>query len=60
MVYFNATLILTHSVSSIDWKHYEHPLPELVHDVYMKNGEARLSYAKEKKINYQLFEGASP
>jgi hypothetical protein len=23
-------------VSGIDWKHYKHPLPEHVYDVYMK------------------------
>jgi hypothetical protein len=28
--------IMTHGVSGIDWKHYKHPLPENVYDVYMK------------------------
>jgi hypothetical protein len=28
---------MTHGVSGIDWKHYKHPLPENVYDVYMKN-----------------------
>jgi hypothetical protein len=27
---------MTHSVSGIDWKHYKHPLPDSVYDVYMK------------------------
>jgi hypothetical protein len=27
---------MTHGVSGIDWKHYRHPLPENVYDVYMK------------------------
>ena len=27
---------MTHGVSGIDWKHYQHPLPEHVYDVYMK------------------------
>jgi|GEM_PF-2179573 len=27
---------MTHGVSGIDWKHYKHPLPEHVYDVYMK------------------------
>jgi hypothetical protein len=29
-------LVLTDGVSGIDWKHYKHPLPEHVYDVYMK------------------------
>src|SRR5208283_5930560 len=32
----NRAYILTHGVSGIDWKHYKHPLPEHVFDVYMK------------------------
>jgi len=27
---------MTHGVGGIDWKHYKHPLPEHVYDVYMK------------------------
>jgi hypothetical protein len=27
---------MTHGVSGIDWKHYKHPLPENVFDLYMK------------------------
>jgi hypothetical protein len=27
---------MTHGVSGIDWKHYKHPLPEHVNNVYMK------------------------
>ncbi|MGA7075980.1 MAG: hypothetical protein WBZ42_05475 [Halobacteriota archaeon] len=27
---------MTHGVSGIDWKHYKHPLPEHVYDVYIK------------------------
>jgi hypothetical protein len=30
----NRADILTHGVSGIDWKHYKHPLPENVYDVY--------------------------
>jgi hypothetical protein len=26
----------THCVSGIDWKHYKHPLPENVFDVYVQ------------------------
>jgi integrase len=32
----NRAYIITHGVSGIDWKHYKHPLPENVYDVYMK------------------------
>jgi integrase len=32
----NRAYIMTHAVSGIDWKHYKHPLPENVYDVYMK------------------------
>ena len=32
----NRAYIMTHGVSGIDWKHYKHPLPEHVYDVYMK------------------------
>jgi integrase len=32
----NRAYILTHGVSGIDWKHYKHPLPENVYDVYMR------------------------
>ena len=32
----NRSYIMTHGVSGIDWKHYKHPLPENVYDVYMK------------------------
>ena len=28
--------IMTYGVSGIDWKHYKHPLPENVYDVFMK------------------------
>jgi hypothetical protein len=27
---------MTDGVSGIDWKHYKHPLPENVYDVYIK------------------------
>jgi len=27
---------MTHGVSGIDWKHYKHPLPVNVYDVYLK------------------------
>ncbi|MGZ4924337.1 MAG: hypothetical protein ACXV5H_10360 [Halobacteriota archaeon] len=32
----NRAYIMTHGVSGIDWKHYKHPLPENVNNVYMK------------------------
>jgi hypothetical protein len=32
----NRAYIMTHGVSGIDWKHYKHPLPEDVYDVYMQ------------------------
>ena len=32
----NRAYIMTHGVSGIDWKHYEHPLLENVYDVYMR------------------------
>jgi hypothetical protein len=35
----NRAYIMTHGVSGIDWKHYKHPLPENVYDVYMKYWE---------------------
>ena len=35
----NRAYILTHGVSGIDWKYYKHPLPEHVHDNYMKYWE---------------------
>ena len=32
----NRAYVMTHGVIGIDWKHYKHPLPEHVYDVYMK------------------------
>ena len=32
----NRAYILTHGVSTVEWKHYRHPLPDSVYDVYMK------------------------
>ena len=32
----NRAYILTHGVSGVDWSHYKHPLPEFVHQVYMR------------------------
>ena len=32
----NRAYIMTHGVSGVDWKHYKHPLPENVYDVYMQ------------------------
>jgi hypothetical protein len=32
----NRAYIMTHGVSGVDWKHYKHPLPENVFDVYVK------------------------
>ena len=34
--HLNRAYIMTHGVSGIDWKHYKHPLPEHVYDVYMQ------------------------
>jgi predicted transcriptional regulator YdeE len=40
----NRAYIMTHGVSGIDWKHYKHPLPENVYNVYMKSwGDVDLS-----------------
>ncbi len=30
----NRAYIMTHGVSGIDWKHYKHPLPEHIYNVY--------------------------
>jgi hypothetical protein len=35
----NRAYIMTHGVSGIDWKHYKHPLPAKVYDIYMKYWE---------------------
>jgi hypothetical protein len=32
----NRAYIMTHGVSGIDWKHYKHPLPENVYDIYIR------------------------
>ena len=32
----NRAYILTHDVSSVSWGHYRNPLPENVHDIYLK------------------------
>ena len=32
----NRAYVMTHGVSGIDWKHYKHPLPDSVYDIYMK------------------------
>jgi hypothetical protein len=32
----NRAYIMTHGVGGIDWKHYKHPLPEHVYDVYIQ------------------------
>jgi hypothetical protein len=32
----NRAYVLTHGVGGIDWKHYKHPLPDSVSDIYMK------------------------
>ncbi|MGA3199621.1 MAG: hypothetical protein ABSD89_09475 [Halobacteriota archaeon] len=32
----NRAYILTHGVSTVEWKHYRHPLPDSVYDVYMQ------------------------
>jgi integrase len=32
----NRAYIMTHGVSSVEWKHYRHPLPDSVYAVYMK------------------------
>jgi len=33
---------MTHGVSGIDWKHYKHPLPEHVYDIYMQYWQASI------------------
>ena len=35
----NRAYILTHGVSGVSWSHYRNPLPENVHDIYMKYWE---------------------
>ena len=32
----NRAYIMTHGVSSVEWKHYRHPLPDSAYDVYMR------------------------
>ena len=32
----NRAYVMTHGVSGVDWKHYNHPLPDSVYDIYMK------------------------
>jgi hypothetical protein len=32
----NRAYVLTHGVSSVDWTHYKHPLPEDVYDTYTR------------------------
>ncbi|MGZ4902863.1 MAG: hypothetical protein ACXV5T_09430 [Halobacteriota archaeon] len=32
----NRACVLTRGVNGIDWKHYKHPLPEHVYDVYIR------------------------
>lgn len=32
----NRAHIMTHGVSSVEWTHYRHPLPEYIYDVDMK------------------------
>jgi integrase len=32
----NRAYVMTHGVSGVEWKHYRHPLPDSVYDVYMK------------------------
>jgi len=32
----NRAYIMTNGVSGIDWKHYKHPPPEDVYDIYMR------------------------
>jgi hypothetical protein len=32
----NRAYVLTHGVGGIDWKHYKHPLPDSVYDIFMK------------------------
>jgi len=33
---------MTHGVTGIDWKHYKHPLPEHVYDIYMQYWQASI------------------
>jgi len=36
----NRAYILSHGLSGIEWKHYRHPLPDSVFDIYMKYWQA--------------------
>jgi hypothetical protein len=39
----NRAYVLTHGVGGIDWKHYKHPMPEHVYNIYMEKwGEVNL------------------
>ncbi|MGZ4906863.1 MAG: hypothetical protein ACXV5T_09080 [Halobacteriota archaeon] len=43
----NRAYVLMHGVSGVDWVHYEHLLPEHVHDVYMKSwGDVQLAFGQ--------------
>jgi hypothetical protein len=33
----NRAYIMTHGVGGIDWKHYKHPLPENVYEIYARS-----------------------
>jgi hypothetical protein len=35
----NRAYIMTHGVSGVDWRHYKHPLPDNIYDIYMKSWE---------------------
>ena len=47
----NRAYIMTHGVSGVEWKHYKHPLPENVYDVYMKHWKGIIS--KRLKVRAQ-------
>jgi hypothetical protein len=46
---------MTHGVSGIDWKHYKHPLPEHVYEVYMKYWKDVELKIRVKNSTPQLF-----
>jgi len=33
----NRKYILAHGMTGVDWKHYKHPLPEDVYDIYLRS-----------------------
>jgi len=58
----NRAYIIMHGVSGIDWKHYKHPLPENVCDMYMRYwADVRFSFnAKKEKKEARMLPFFSP